>query len=335
MTSKAAASLGLAIVSLACSGAAPSQARPAGGGLAPTPTPDLERPLPDPLPSVAARVNGQPIAIGGVRNLARKFVATEDKISATYRKALEQLIDRELLFEEALDRHIAADDAAVQRAYDEARVGHPDDASWALFLKGESLDPETFRTELRAHFTVEALVRQEREKVPPVSEDEALKYYAAHPAAFETGERIQAHRIFFRVPEGAPVAERDAARARAEGVLARLSKGEDFETLARQVSQDRATSAQGGKLPPFARGQVEPPLAAAAFALAPGSLSGVIATREGFDILRVDERLPSLKIPFGEAKQQIQASLRAEAARKRIASLVQSLRARARIEKFL
>jgi parvulin-like peptidyl-prolyl isomerase len=321
------------ILALACSG----KPREAGGAASPAPptaTPDPNRPLPETLPAIAARVNGQPIPIAGVHKLAKKGTSSHGKVPLAYRQALEELIDRELLFEEALARRLSADDAAVQRAYDETRVAIRG-RGVARFLKSQFLDPQAFRTELRTRYTIEALVRQEAEKIPPVSDEEVRRFYDANPAAFETGERIQAHQIFFLVEKGAKEKEQDAARFRAEAVLERLRKGEDFEELARKVSQDPASSAQGGKLSPFARGQVEQAVELAAFALKPGEVSGVVWSRLGYHLVRVDARLPSVRISFDEVRERIRLALGAQRQQKNLADLLASLRAKARIETYL
>lgn len=324
----------LGTLALACSGKPREAAAPASPAAA-SATPDPGRDLPVTLPEIAARVNGQPIPMAGVHKLARKGASVHGKIPLAYRQALEELIDRELLFQEALARRLSADDAAVQRAYDEARVSYPDDARWAQVLKGQFLDPQTFRAELRARYTIEALVRQEGEKLSPVTDEEARRFYDANPSAFDTGERIQAHQIFFLVEPGAKEKERDAAKFRAEAVLKRLNDGEDFEELARKVSQDPASATPGGKLPPFARGQVEKAVELAAFALEPGQLSGVIWSRVGYHIIRVDERLPSVRLSFDEVRERIVLSLRAQRQQKNLADLVAKLRAMARIETYL
>lgn len=332
-TWKSAALLPPLVLALACS----AKPRDPGGAASPAPpaaTPDPNRPLPETLPAIAAHVNGQPIPIAGVHKLAKKGTSTHGKIPLAYRQALEELIDRELLFQEALARRLSADDAAVQRAYDEARVNHPREADWVAFLKGQFLDPQAFRAEVRARYTIEALVRQEAGKVPPVTDEEARRYYDANPAAFETGERIQAHQIFFRA-EGLKQAQQDAARSRAQAVLERLRKGEGFEELARKVSQDTASAAEGGKLAPFARGQVERAVELAAFALPPGQVSDVVWSRLGYHIVRVDGRLPSVRLSFDEVRERIKLALGAQRQQKNLADLVASLRAKARIETYL
>jgi peptidyl-prolyl cis-trans isomerase C len=331
---KSAAFATLGTLCLGCS-ERPRPAQAAASLATPSPTPDPDRPLPDTLPAIAARVNGQPIPIAGVHKMARKPANSHGKIPLAYRQALEELINRELLFQEALARRLSADDAAVQREYDEARVGHPNDAEWAAFLKGQFLDPQAYRAELRARYTIQALVRQEAEKVPPVSDEEARQYYDANPEAFDTGERIEAHQIFFQAPKGSTTEVRDAVRARAEAVLLRLRKGEDFEALARQTSQDTTSSAQGGKLPPFARGQIELAVELQAFALKPGQISDVVWSNLGYHILRVDARLPSVKLSYGVVQDRIKTAIHAQRQQKNLADLIASLRAKARIETYL
>ena len=115
------ASVTLAILTLACSAPPPKDAPPSTPPASPTPTPDPDRKLPEPLPSIAARVNGQPIPMAGVHKLAKKGTSTHGKVPLAYRQAVQELVDRELLFQEALDRRLSADDAAIQKAYDEAK----------------------------------------------------------------------------------------------------------------------------------------------------------------------------------------------------------------------
>src|SRR4029450_2748281 len=99
----------------------------------------LNRPLPEPLPRVVARVHGQEI---GLRNLALLVVESielgkvpPERRNALYREGLDKLIQREGLFQEAQARGVSADPLQVQRSYDQLRGHYPDDAAWQAFLK--------------------------------------------------------------------------------------------------------------------------------------------------------------------------------------------------------
>src|SRR6185436_431579 len=79
---------------------------------------DLDRPLPDPLPKIAARVNDEAIYTRRIQAISEPALVqgkepAEKARPAAYRNALSQLVVRELLFQEALRRGLAADTKKV------------------------------------------------------------------------------------------------------------------------------------------------------------------------------------------------------------------------------
>lgn len=81
-----------------------------------------------------------------------------------------------------------------------------------------------------------------------------------------------------------------ASRAEAEVVLKRLEEGEDFATLAEELSQDSSSAQLGGDVGWFPQGKMVPEFDEVAFSLEPGELSGVVETTFGFHIILVEER---------------------------------------------
>src|SRR5439155_1022934 len=82
------------------------------------------------------------------------------------RQALDQLVMRELITQEAQARQIAPDETAVERDYKQARGRFKSEQEWARFLSGSGFDPAAFRAELRTRNVVDKVVRQEAEMVP-------------------------------------------------------------------------------------------------------------------------------------------------------------------------
>ncbi len=95
--------------------------------------------------------------------------------------------------------------------------------------------------------------------------------------------------IMHRGSERAPATitrTRDEALARANTVLARARRGDDFTALAREFSDEPGARTSGGDLGTFGHGQMVPQFEQAAFALGVGQTSEVVETIFGFHIIR-------------------------------------------------
>jgi peptidyl-prolyl cis-trans isomerase C len=332
---------------LACS-RGPSPAPAASGSPSPSPSPsaastpaaDANRPLPQPLPDVAARVNGHDIPVRTVSSIVEPALQAgrlpHDRRPAAYRQALDQLVMRELVMQEAQARKIAPDESTVERDYRQTRSQFKSDKEWKSFLAGSGFDEKSFRGELRTRNVVDACVRQEAEKLPAVvSDTEAKTFYDQNPALFDSGERVRASHILLRVPEAAGPDVKKAQRGKAAAALVRVRKGEDFAAVAREVSEDPGSAPRGGDLGVFGKGQMVPPFEQAAFALPAGQVSDLVESPFGFHIIRVQERLPAGKVPFEPVMAQIKEHLAQSRREKAVNDLVQGLRAKAKIETYL
>ena len=304
------------------------------------PAAEADRPLPQPLPDVAARVNGHAISTKTISALVEPGLQSgnipAEKRPAAYRQALDQLVSRELITQEAQARKIAPDETAITRDYKQARGQFKSDQDWARFLSGSGFDEAGFRTELRTRNVVDAVVKQEASRLPVVVSDaDAKAFYDQNPALFDAGERVRAGHILVRMPEGAGPDVKKVARARAEAALARIRKGEDFAAVAREVSEDPGSAPRGGELGVFGKGQMVPPFEKAAFALPAGQVSDIVETQFGLHIIKVLERLPAGKIPFEPVKGQIKDHLAQTRKQQAVDDLLRGLRAKAKIETYL
>jgi peptidyl-prolyl cis-trans isomerase C len=319
---------------------APPPASPAAGARKGLPPIDGVKPLPSPLPLVAARVNSHPIPTINAKIIADESIArgtlSEQQKPLAYRQAVQQLVVRELLFAEAMSRKLTADARKVEQAYDEARIEYKDDKAWAAFLAAKGMDDQSFRAELRAQQTVRELIALEEARVPAaVSEQEALVFYKANPGQFETGEKLRVSHILFRVPEGAPITRKAEQRARAAKIRERIEKGEDFARLARESSDDRDSASKGGEIETFARGRMLPAFERAAFALVPGQISPIVETPLGYHLIKLHQRFDSERIPFERARDRIVQHLARQRRERHLQGLVDSLAAKAKIELYL
>jgi peptidyl-prolyl cis-trans isomerase D len=140
-------------------------------------------------------------------------------------------------------------------------------------------------------------------------DDKALRdYYDQHKDEFTRPEQVHARHIVVS-PEGKTDAE---AQAKIAAAKARLSKGEAFATVAREVSDEPAAKTSGGDLGYFGRGQMDKVFEDAAFGGQVGTLIGPIKTQFGYHVIEVLDKRAAGTQPFEEVSEMIRQRLSAE-----------------------
>ena len=77
-----------------------------------------------------------------------------------------------------------------------------------------------------------------------------------------------------------------AVKAQIDSIYACIQAGEDFEDLAKRLSQDKGSARNGGKLPAFGRNRMVKPFEEVAFMLHDGEISEPFETNYGYHIIK-------------------------------------------------
>jgi parvulin-like peptidyl-prolyl isomerase len=121
---------------------------------------------------------------------------------------------------------------------------------------------------------------------------------------------VRASHIVVAIPDGADAATVAERETRAKELLARAKAGEDFATLARQLSDDAATRQDGGDLGFFGRDMLPKPIEELVFAMAVGEIRGPVRADRGFHVIRLVDRKTGDAKPLAEMREDIRAQLR-------------------------
>lgn len=121
------------------------------------------------------------------------------------------------------------------------------------------------------------------------------------------------------------------SEAKAKELIAELKEGGDFGKLASENSADPGNKDKGGDLGWFAKADMVPEFADAAFKLGKGSVSDApVKTQFGWHVIKVEDKRERPKPSFEETKEM----LLVEARREKLEGLLEDWKKTASVEKF-
>ena len=260
----------------------------------------------------------------------RNTPLTEMQLSALRPQLLENLIERELLFQQAQQRKIRALDKWVEAALADLKKQLESVSSLQTYLTDGGMTQAQLKARLAKGVVVERLLRQEETRAIEVSEAEMQAFYRDHPQLFATGDTIRVRHILIAPKDASETAQSEALQ-KIQALQKRIGQGEDFAVLALQYS-DCPSRANAGDIGYLTREELVAPFAEAAFALAPGQVSDVVTTRFGYHLIKLLERIPVDPPNFWEARGEIERTLRHDKENAVVRSYIAALKKQADIE---
>ena len=203
-----------------------------------------------------------------------------------------------------------------------------DEAKFQAALKQEGYTIDDLRKNVERSFLVSRVQQDEIGAKLSITEEEARQYYLTHKDEFAEAATVTLREIFVEVPTatqkgqaGINVAAEDEAKTKADAIRARIAKGEDFATVAAEVS-DSGSKANGGLIGPFPVSDLSDSLKQMVQTMKPGDITQPLRTPRGYQILKLDTLKPAATQPF-------------DAVRDLVADRVSESRQEAEIKKFL
>jgi|GEM_PF-1095384 len=140
-------------------------------------------------------------------------------------------------------------------------------------------------------------------------EDSRAQYDASLASRFTIPEQRRASHILIKTRSGAQDNDYKAARQRAAAALARARNGEDFATIASELSED-TTAANGGDLGFFPRGVMTIPFEKAVWSMEKtGDLSEVVQSQFGYHIIQLTGIQEARLKPFEEVRDELEQEI--------------------------
>ncbi len=198
-------------------------------------------------------------------------------------KALDELVNEELLNQLATGRGLAVEDGEVDaKLLDiQARQFGGDEARMKQAMTDQGVTYDEARERLRQAMLAEKLRQSVIEEATSVSDEEVETFYNNNQALFQEPEKRRLRHILTDSQQTAL-----AARAR-------LTGGADEAAVAREMSIDTFSKEKGGDLGWVAQGVTAAAFDRMAFSLAPGIWSDPVNTPSGWNLIKVTEVQPA------------------------------------------
>jgi peptidyl-prolyl cis-trans isomerase SurA len=221
---------------------------------------------------------------------------TEDNVLQYRGDVVREMVDEMLLVAKAKRDSIELEPGAVDEELDrrvaelETRHGSPEALDAALAAEGLTREGlrEIYRDDIERRMLAEQVIRREVHSKIDVTWRDVEEYYnsegadvAQVPEAFHVAGIVSSPKVSEDLKR---VAYDKLSEARAA-----LASGMSFEDAAARYSED-ASALRGGDLGWFGPGMMVPEFEEAVMALSVGEVSGIVPSRFGFHIIKLEER---------------------------------------------
>jgi len=267
------------------------------------------------LDRIAAVVNNEVITWSELRStISREAKSFLDKVPEGKKneamKELEKdflntLIDMKLQLQEARQKGLDLNNTEIDNAISDIKKKYNlTDEALLHSLEAEGMTFEVYRERLGEQIMVSKLVNFEVKANIVIADREINEYYEANKDKLGSIEKLRIRQIYFAMPKDQ--SKKSIMEARAQEVIARLNKGEDFSNLAGELSEDESRKFSGD-LGYVSRGSVLKEVEDAAFVLKIGEVSKPFWSPLGLHIIKLEERIEG--DGFDKVKDKIKETL--------------------------
>jgi peptidyl-prolyl cis-trans isomerase SurA len=240
---------------------------------------------------------------------------------------LDMMITNLLLLQEAKAKNLNVNEQvrmSIDNIKSQNNFQSDDDLRRALQQQG--LTFEAWRKQLEEQLLTQGVIFTEVDRSIVMDDSEVIQYFRAHPAEFTLPREYKLRAIYL-----AP-ATRSAAdlESRKKEILDKLA-AETFEAAAKALS-DPPLNETGGDLGKFKKGELEKTLEDAVDKLVVGQTTPWIETKNGFYLLKVEERQESRLQAFDEVKKDVEERLFNEKKQKKLDAYMKTLREKSYIK---
>lgn len=247
---------------------------------------------------------------------------SNEKRKLYYNKALEELINRELRYQDAIADGMQPDKEKVNAQMEKIKTKFKSQDEYKAALEKEGVTEEKLRAQIEKEMLVQTVSAKKVTEAAQISETEMKEYYEKNTSKFKQPESVKLRLI----------STKDEKKA--QDILAKIKAGDNFGELAYNMSED-SYRVKSGDIGYMHKGRMLPEIEAAALKLKVGEVSDLIKAEDNWFIIKLEDKKPEQQLSFEEIKSKLKKDLETDRAKELKEKWIADLRSKAKIEVLL
>jgi parvulin-like peptidyl-prolyl isomerase len=280
--------------------------------------------------TIVAKVNGTVLTMRDLEAQLDRMIpqitfhkqVPPEKRKNYYGQALEELINRELEYQDAVSKGMKAEKVDVDAQLQKIKGRFKSEEDFKAALDRQGLTEDTFRAAIGKELLIKSIMTKTVTEPAQMSEANLKEFYDKHISEFKKPESVK-----LRV-----ISTKDEKKA--SEICEKLKAGEDMAQLANTMSEDDYKG-RGGDIGYVHKGRMNPEIDKVAFTLKVGELSSPIHVEDVWYIIKAEDKKPEYTVSFDDTKGKLEQELETGKALELQKNWIDSLRSKAKIEILL
>lgn len=246
----------------------------------------------------------------------------EKQLAMLKKEMLNMMITDLLLMQQAKEKNLNVGEqlkAAVENIKKENNIASDDDLKRGLRQQG--MDYDQWLRQLEDNMLKQGLIYSEVDRSIVLDDSEIVGYYKLHPQEFTEPEEYKIRAVYLSTEEKTPAALEEMKKE----IEGKVKAGEPFNILAKEYSDGPAKESEGD-LGTFKKDELDKTLEQAVSKLKTGETSGWVETKNGWYMLRLEEKKDSRLMTFEEVKKNVEERLYIQKKEKKLEEYLKGLR---------
>ena len=252
----------------------------------------------------------------------------DKQLAMLKKEMLNMMITDLLLMQQAKEKDLNVGEqlkAAVENIKKENNIASDDDLKRGLQQQG--MDYDQWLKQLEDNMLKQGVIYSEVDRSIVLDDSEIVGTYKLHPQEFTEPEEYKIRAVYLSTEENAP----EALEEKKKEIGDKIKAGELFNVLAKEYSDGPAKESEGD-LGTFKKGELDKALELAVSKIKAGETSGWIETKNGWYLLKLEEKKDSRLMTFEEVRKNVEERLYAQKKEKKLDEFLKGLREKSYIK---